>query len=120
MAGRWELPGHDWQANRGAQRAASDLQSAELFSALLTMAAVYVAVELGTTGLVLFGVVLIIFQYLVGELLKSKARGEQLHRVATTDELTGLAAKTVPSTQPSCKDLRQNCSKSAPECCFCQ
>jgi hypothetical protein len=33
MAGRWELPGHDWQANRGAQRAASDLQSAELFSA---------------------------------------------------------------------------------------
>jgi diguanylate cyclase (GGDEF)-like protein len=65
--------------------------SAELFSALLTMAAVYVAVQLRTTGLVLFGLVLIIFQYLVGELLKSKARGEQLHRVATTDELTGLA-----------------------------
>src|SRR5438552_1092259 len=51
--------------------------AAELFSALLTMAAVYVAVELGTNGLVLFGVVLIIFQYLVGELLKSKQRGEQ-------------------------------------------
>ncbi len=65
--------------------------SAELFSALLTMAAVYVSVDLGTIGLVLFGVVLIIFQYLVGELLKSKQRGEQLHRVATTDELTGLA-----------------------------
>src|SRR6185312_13990450 len=65
--------------------------SAELVSALLTMAAVYVAVELGTNGLVLFGLVLIIFQYLIGELLKSKARGEQLQRVATTDELTGLA-----------------------------
>ncbi len=64
--------------------------SAELFSALLTMAAVYVAVQLGATGLALFGVVLVIFQYLVGELLKSKQRGEQLHRVATTDELTGL------------------------------
>ena len=35
--------------------------------------------------------VLIIFQYLIGELLKSKHRGEKLHRVATTDELTGLA-----------------------------
>jgi diguanylate cyclase (GGDEF)-like protein len=35
--------------------------------------------------------VLLIFQYLIGELLKSKARGEKLHRVATTDELTGLA-----------------------------
>jgi diguanylate cyclase (GGDEF)-like protein len=64
--------------------------SAELFSALLTMAAVYIAVHLGTVGLVLFGLVLGIFQYLVGELLKSKQRGEQLHRVATTDELTGL------------------------------
>jgi diguanylate cyclase (GGDEF)-like protein len=65
--------------------------SADLFSALLTMAAVYVAVELGTTGIALFGMVLLIFQYLVGELLKSKHRGEELHRVATTDELTGLA-----------------------------
>ena len=33
----------------------------------------------------------LIFQYLVGELLKSKQRGEKLHRIATTDELTGLA-----------------------------
>jgi diguanylate cyclase (GGDEF)-like protein len=65
--------------------------SAQLFSALLTMAAAYVAVEAGTTGIVLAVLVLLIFQYLVGELLKSKQRGEQLHRVATTDELTGLA-----------------------------
>jgi diguanylate cyclase (GGDEF)-like protein len=64
--------------------------SAELFSALLTMVAVFVAVKAGTAGIVLTVLVLLIFQYLVGELLKSKQRGEQLHRVATTDELTGL------------------------------
>jgi diguanylate cyclase (GGDEF)-like protein len=64
---------------------------AELFSALLTLAAVYVAVHLRTAGLILFGLVLVVFQYLVGELLKSKRRSEQLHRIATTDELTGLA-----------------------------
>jgi diguanylate cyclase (GGDEF)-like protein len=67
------------------------LLPAQLFSALLTMAAAYVALQLGTTGLAMFAVVLIIFQYLIGELLKSKHRGEQLQRIATTDELTGLA-----------------------------
>jgi diguanylate cyclase (GGDEF)-like protein len=65
--------------------------SAQLFSALLTMASVYIAVVARTGGIVLAVLVLLIFQYLIGELLKSKARGEQLHRVATTDELTGLA-----------------------------
>ena len=62
-----------------------------MFSALLTMVAVYVAVEAGTVGIALVALVLLIFQYLVGELLKSKQRGEELHRIATTDELTGLA-----------------------------
>jgi diguanylate cyclase (GGDEF)-like protein len=64
--------------------------SAELFSAVLTLAAVYVAYQLGTTGLVLFGLVLMVFQYLVGELLTSKRRSDKLERIATTDELTGL------------------------------
>jgi diguanylate cyclase (GGDEF)-like protein len=63
---------------------------AELFSALLTLAAVYVAIELGTMGITLFALVLGIFQYLVGELLTSKRRSEKLQRIATTDELTGL------------------------------
>ena len=67
------------------------VMSAQLFSALLTMAAAYVAVEAGTVGIVLVVLVLLIFQYLIGELLKSKQRGEKLHRIATTDELTGLA-----------------------------
>ena len=62
---------------------------AELFSALLTMAVAYVAVTAGMVGIVLAGLALLIFQYLVGELLKSKQRGEELQRIATTDELTG-------------------------------
>jgi diguanylate cyclase (GGDEF)-like protein len=66
------------------------LLSAELFSALLTMATAYVTVVLGNVGLLLFGLVLLVFQYLVGELLKSKQRSEALHRMATRDELTGL------------------------------
>jgi diguanylate cyclase (GGDEF)-like protein len=41
--------------------------------------------------LALFGLVLGIFQYLVSELMTSKRRSETLQRVATTDELTGLA-----------------------------
>jgi diguanylate cyclase (GGDEF)-like protein len=65
--------------------------SAELFSALLTVAAVYVAYHLGTMGLIMFGLVLVIFQYLVAELLTSKRRSDALQRIATTDELTGLA-----------------------------
>ena len=42
-------------------------------------------------GSLLTVLALLIFQYLIGELLKSKQRGEKLHRIATTDELTGLA-----------------------------
>ncbi len=74
-----------------ARDALLPLMPAHLFSGLLTMAATYVAIEAGTVGILLVALVLLIFQYLVGELLKSKQRGEQLHRVATTDELTGLA-----------------------------
>jgi diguanylate cyclase (GGDEF)-like protein len=73
-----------------AREALVPLLAGELFSALLTMAAVYLAVQLGTIGLALLGLMVIIFQYLVSELLKSKQRSEELHRMATTDELTGL------------------------------
>ncbi len=66
------------------------LLASELFSAVLTMAAVYVAVQLGTVGIALFGLVLVIFQYLVGEMLLSQQRSEELKRLATTDELTAL------------------------------
>jgi len=39
----------------------------------------------------MFALVLVIFQRLIGELLLSQSRGEELRIVATTDELTGLA-----------------------------
>jgi diguanylate cyclase (GGDEF)-like protein len=80
-----------------AREALVPVLAAELFSALLTMAAVYMAVHMGTVGIVLLALMLVVFQYLVGELLTSKRRGDELHRVATTlrrvattDELTGL------------------------------
>jgi diguanylate cyclase (GGDEF)-like protein len=65
--------------------------ASELFSALLSMAAVYVAVRTGTVSLALIGLVIVVFQYLTGELLKSRQRSQELQRIATTDELTGLA-----------------------------
>ncbi len=65
--------------------------SAELFSAVLTTIAVYFVVQTGAIGIVVLLVTLAIFQYLVGELLTSQHRAQELHRKATTDELTGLA-----------------------------
>jgi diguanylate cyclase (GGDEF)-like protein len=65
--------------------------AADMFSALLTMAAAYFTVATGTVGLALLALMLITYQYLVTELLTSKRRADELHRVATTDELTGLA-----------------------------
>jgi diguanylate cyclase (GGDEF)-like protein len=67
------------------------LLPAELFSVALTVATLFVTVEVGTIGLALVAIVLVIFQYLVAELLTSKRRGDELQRVARTDELTGLA-----------------------------
>ena len=67
------------------------LMPAQLASGLLTMGAVFMAKKTGSVGIALTALVLLVFQWLIAELLKSKQRGEQLHRVATTDELTGLA-----------------------------
>ena len=47
--------------------------------------------HLGTVELIYFGIVLVVFQYLVGELLTSKRRSDALHRIAAADELTNLA-----------------------------
>ena len=67
------------------------LLSAQLFSGLLTMISAYVVLRTGTVGLAVTGVMIVIFQYLVGELLTSKRRGYRLAQIATTDELTGVA-----------------------------
>ncbi|HWF33803.1 MAG TPA: EAL domain-containing protein [Solirubrobacteraceae bacterium] len=74
-----------------AREALRPILASELFSALLTVAAVYVAVTHGTVGLALVGLVLVVFQYLVSALLLSERRSEALQRMATTDVLTGLA-----------------------------
>jgi diguanylate cyclase (GGDEF)-like protein len=63
----------------------------ELFSVTLTLVAVYLNHKLGVGGLALFALVLIVFQYLLSELLTSQRRGDELRHLATTDELTGLA-----------------------------
>ena len=65
--------------------------SAELLTALLTLVGAYGAFKLGLAGLAMFGLVIGTFQYLIAELMTSKRRSEKLQRVATTDELTGLA-----------------------------
>ncbi len=75
--------------------------SAELFAGLLTIGAVWIAVATGTLGIALLGISLLIFQYLVGELLRSKSRAERLHQVATTDGLTGLANRDAFSARVS-------------------
>ncbi len=72
------------------RRAIFPILSAELFSAVLTAVSLYFVVQTGTIGIGLLLVTLIIFQQLMGELLTSRSRGEELHRRATTDELTGL------------------------------
>ncbi|HLI60234.1 MAG TPA: EAL domain-containing protein [Solirubrobacteraceae bacterium] len=64
--------------------------AAELFSAVLTVLAVLVTVRLHLLGLIVLGVFLAIFQYLLGELVTSRHRHERLRTMATTDELTGL------------------------------
>ncbi len=65
--------------------------SADLASAILMVLAVFMIHTLRLWGLIVFAIVLSVFQYLVGELLTSQRRGKELQIMATTDELTGLA-----------------------------
>jgi diguanylate cyclase (GGDEF)-like protein len=74
-----------------ARRALLPLLAPELFSALLTLVAIYFATHFGRVMLGLFALVLVVFQNLVAELVVSQRRGEELRQMATTDELTGLA-----------------------------
>ncbi|MGH3025360.1 MAG: putative bifunctional diguanylate cyclase/phosphodiesterase, partial [Gaiellaceae bacterium] len=68
--------------------------AAELSSALLTLVAVFITDDLHTAGLLMLAIVLVVYQYLVGELLLSQRRGEELRVQANTDALTGLANRT--------------------------
>ena len=82
-----------------AREALLPLLSAQLFSGVLTMISVYIAVRTGTIGITVVGLMIILFQYLIGELLTSERRGKELERVANTDELTGLANRERFRTQ---------------------
>ncbi len=80
-----------------AREAVIPVLASELFSAVLAVATAYLYVHLGLPALALVGVVMLVFQYLLGELLLSQERGreltrrgEQLHQLSITDELTGL------------------------------
>ncbi|MDQ6815952.1 MAG: EAL domain-containing protein [Actinomycetota bacterium] len=64
--------------------------SSELASALLAAGTVYVYDHTGLAGVGLVGVVVVVFQYLVGQLLVSQQRGDALEHQAVTDPLTGL------------------------------
>ena len=86
------LSGRCPRSGRSSREAFAPLLSSELFSALLTMAAVYVAVHLDRDpGSACSADLLVVFQYLAGELLTSQRRRSSCSGCATTDALTGLA-----------------------------
>ena len=59
-------------------------------SAVLAAATVYIYHRVGLSGLALVAVVIVTFQYLVGELLLSRDRARRLEEQSVTDDLTGL------------------------------
>ena len=72
--------------------------TAELLSGMLTALSAYVALRYGPVGLSALAVALLVLQRLTGELLESQQRAKDLHRLATTDELTGLANRKLFGT----------------------
>jgi putative nucleotidyltransferase with HDIG domain len=54
--------------------------SSEVAAALLAVGIAYLYVQVGLAAITLFGIVLFTFQYLLGELLKSEQRAEELQR----------------------------------------
>jgi putative nucleotidyltransferase with HDIG domain len=56
------------------------LLPSELMAALMAVGVAFLYVQLGVAGVALFGIVLITFQYLVGALLVSRQRAEELEK----------------------------------------
>jgi putative nucleotidyltransferase with HDIG domain len=63
---------------RKVRTALVPLLPSELAAALMAVGVAYLYIHLGVTGIALFGVVLITFQYLLGALLVSQERAEEL------------------------------------------
>jgi diguanylate cyclase (GGDEF)-like protein len=64
--------------------------ASDALSAVLAGVTIYLYRQVGLSGLALVTVVVITFQYLIGELLLSRDRARRLEQQAVTDELTGL------------------------------
>jgi len=60
------------------RKALFPLLPSELMAALMTVGVAYLYVQVGLTGVAMFGVVLVTFQYLLGALLVSQQRAEEL------------------------------------------
>src|SRR4051794_13899598 len=66
------------------------LLTSEMLCAVLTADIAWLAEQVGVLGLAFVTVALIAFQHVVGQLLVSRERGEQLRIQSVTDPLTGL------------------------------
>jgi diguanylate cyclase (GGDEF)-like protein len=73
-----------------AREALLPLLASDALSAVLAAGTVYVYHRVGLSGLALVAVVVVTFQYLIGELLLSRDRARRLEEQAVTDELTSL------------------------------
>jgi diguanylate cyclase (GGDEF)-like protein len=67
-----------------------ELTTSELLCAVLTAGIARLYLSVGLAGLLLVALLLVAYQHVVGQLLVSRERAEQLRRQAITDELTGL------------------------------
>ena len=66
------------------------LITSELVCAVLTVGVAWLAVSVGVAGLILVAIALVSYEHVVGQLVVSRERGEQLRHQAVTDSLTGL------------------------------
>jgi diguanylate cyclase (GGDEF)-like protein len=77
-----------------ARRMLQLIVTSEMVCAVLTVGIAWLAVTVGIVGLALVAIALVAYQHVVGQLVVSRERGEQLRRQAVTDELTGLPNRT--------------------------
>ena len=77
-----------------ARRMLELLITSELVCAVLTVGIAWLALTVGLIGVTLVAIALVAYQHVVGQLIVSRERGEQLRHQAVTDTLTGLPNRT--------------------------
>src|SRR5258708_29093922 len=70
------------------------LITSELICAVLTVGIAWLALTVGLVGVTLVAIALVAYQHVVGQLIVSRERGEELRHQAVTDTLTGLPNRT--------------------------